>query len=61
MIVGKLKSRIQSHYGHHNSHCFPTVCLKFLGSQLGRVEHHILEVYDSGKTKVPNSESLCPP
>jgi hypothetical protein len=38
MIVAKLGSQILSHYGHHDSHCFPTICVKFLGSQLSRVE-----------------------
>jgi hypothetical protein len=25
-------------YGHHNSRCFPTICVKFLGPELGKVE-----------------------
>jgi hypothetical protein len=38
MTVPKLKSQILSHNGHHDSRCFPTVCVKSLGPELGRVE-----------------------
>jgi hypothetical protein len=38
MTVAKIRSRTLSHYGHHNSHCFPTICVKFLGPELSRVE-----------------------